>query len=78
MSKSKSTTGAGDKRITVYVLKPNDRPYFKLEWVVPGTTIRKSVSTKTSTSHGLTTASFRAEVTTVGRSTTKRPTFLRA
>jgi integrase len=35
------------KRITVYLLQPKDRPFFKLEWVVPGTNIRRSRSAKT-------------------------------
>jgi integrase len=39
---------APEKRITVYILEPKDRPYFKLEWVEPGTLRRKSKSTKTS------------------------------
>jgi integrase len=37
----------GEQRISVYLLKPNDRPFFKLEWVVPGTDIRRSKSAKT-------------------------------
>src|SRR5690242_17638670 len=45
MPQHQSTTS--EKRITVYLLRPNDRPFYKLEWVVPGTTIRKSVSAKT-------------------------------
>ena len=36
-----------DRRITVYLLKPNDRPFYKLEWVEPGTDIRRSRSAKT-------------------------------
>jgi hypothetical protein len=36
-----------ENRITVYPLKPNDRPFFKLEWVVPGTDVRRSKSAKT-------------------------------
>jgi integrase len=36
-----------DKRITVYVLKPKDRPFLKLEWVDPETGVRKSRSAKT-------------------------------
>jgi integrase len=36
-----------ENRITVYVLQPKDRPYFKLEWVEPETGIRRSKSTKT-------------------------------
>ena len=34
-------------RVTVYVLKPKDRPFYKLEWVEPGTDRRRSVSAKT-------------------------------
>jgi hypothetical protein len=36
-----------EKRITVYLLKPNDRPFYKLEWVEPGTDRRRSESAKT-------------------------------
>src|SRR5215831_716460 len=47
MSKIKSTTNGSDKRITVYVLKPNDRPTLQLQWVDPATGDRKSKSAKT-------------------------------
>lgn len=36
-----------EKRITVYILEPKDRPFYKLEWVEPGTYARRSKSTKT-------------------------------
>jgi integrase len=38
------------ERIRVWLLKLADRPYFKLEWLEPGTTRRRSVSTKTADS----------------------------
>lgn len=34
-------------RITVYLLDPSDRPYYQAQWVLPGTTRRKSKSLKT-------------------------------
>jgi integrase len=36
-----------DERISVYILKPGDRPFFKLEWVDPETGVRRSRSAKT-------------------------------
>jgi integrase len=36
-----------ETRIKVWLLKPNDRPFYKLEWVEPGTSKHKSKSTKT-------------------------------
>lgn len=36
-----------EKRVTVYILQPKDRPFFKLEWVEPETGRRRSVSAKT-------------------------------
>jgi integrase len=36
-----------EKRITVYILKQPDRPFFKLEWVEPDTGRRRSRSAKT-------------------------------
>jgi integrase len=36
-----------ERRITVYVLQPKDRPYFKLEYVDPETGRRRGKSTKT-------------------------------
>ncbi|MFL5242374.1 MAG: tyrosine-type recombinase/integrase [Gemmataceae bacterium] len=36
-----------DERIIVWLLNPNDRPFYKLEWREPGTNKRKSKSTKT-------------------------------
>jgi integrase len=36
-----------DQRITVYMLRPKDRPFFKLEYLDPETGRRKSKSTKT-------------------------------
>jgi integrase len=36
-----------DERLTVYVLKPKDRPFLKLEWVEPSTGIRRSKTTGT-------------------------------
>jgi integrase len=35
------------QRISVYILDPKDRPYFKLEWIEPGTERRRSRSTRT-------------------------------
>jgi integrase len=36
-----------EPRIKVWLLKLADRPFFKLEWLEPGTTRRRSISTKT-------------------------------
>jgi hypothetical protein len=36
-----------EKRITVYVLRPKDRPYYRLEWVEPDTGLRRGKSAGT-------------------------------
>lgn len=33
-----------EKRVTVYLLEPADRPYYQAQWVMPGTTRRRSKS----------------------------------